>query len=696
MAADDPGKIHNLILVGHGGVGKTALAEAILLAAGATKAMGRTAEGTSSFDTEPEEQKRASSISSGIHHVAWKGCDVNLIDTPGAASFIHDASNCMRAATTAVLVVSPHGETRGEDEKVLTWAAEFQVPRIAFVTRLDRERADFEQACRDLAEVLEQKPIPVQIPIGAEGAFKGVVDLLHGKAYLAKGESGQMNEGEIPADLADAARAARERLVEAVAESNDTLLEKYLESGELSDAELTEGLRAAIASGALLPVLCGVGTAAIGAATLLDFVVSSCPPAAQQPAAQGVDPRTDSDVSRAPAASEPFSAQIVKTIIDPFAGKLSIFRVLSGQISSDAPVLNSTRQAKEKLGHLFKIEGKKQTQVAKAVAGDVVAVAKLKEAATGDTLCDEKVQTRYPLLRNFESSISFALEAKAKGDEDKIVAGLHRLQEEDPALHLDRDPQTKEILLGGVGQLHVEVAIERLKRKFGAEVVLKAPKVPYKETIKGKAQAQGRLKKQTGGHGQFADTHIEIEPLPRGAGFEFVDKIVGGVIPRNFIPAVEKGLREALQSGGIAGFPVVDVRVTLFDGSYHTVDSSEMAFKIAAATGFKTAYDKARPVLLEPVMAMEIAVPDDAMGDVIGDVNARRGKVLGVEPKGHNQVIKARVPMGEVLKYAPDLNSMTAGRGSFHMEFSHYEELPAHLVDKVVKESGQRKAEGPT
>jgi elongation factor G len=332
--------------------------------------------------------------------------------------------------------------------------------------------------------------------------------------------------------------------------------------------------------------------------------------------------------------------------------------------------------------------------VAKAVAGDIVAVAKLKEGATGDTLCDEKAQTAYPLPRNFESSISFALEAKSKGDEDKIMSGLHRLQEEDPALHLDRDPQTKEIILGGVGQLHVEVAIERLKRKFGCDVILKAPKVPYKETIKGKAQAQGRLKKQTGGHGQFADTWLEIEPLPRGTGFEFVDKIVGGVIPRNFIPAVEKGVREALVSGGIAGYPVVDVRVTLFDGSHHSVDSSEMAFKIASATGFKAAYEKAKPVLLEPIMAMDVAVPDDAMGDVIGDINSRRGKVLGVEPKGHSQVIKARVPMSEVLKYAPDLNSMTGGRGSFHMEFSHYEELPAHLVDKVVKSSKQQEAEG--
>lgn len=693
MGADDPARIRSLILIGHGGVGKTSLAEALLLAGGTTKTLGRSADGSSSFDTEPEEQKRGSSIFTGFHHVDWKKTHVNVIDAPGAASFVHDASNCLRAATTAVLVVSPNGETRGEDEKVLTWASEIGVPRIAFVSRMDRERASFDKALEDLANVLEQKPVAVQIPIGAEAGFKGVVDLLGGKAWLGQGESGQMREAEIPGDLADAARSAREKLVEAVAESNDELLEHYLEGGELTQEELLTGLRAGVREGTLLPVLCGAGVSGIGAATLLDFVVDVCPSAADLPAAVGDDPKTQSEVTRAPSLSEPFSAQIVRTVIDPFAGKLSVFRVLSGQIASDSTVYNSTRQVKEKLGHLFRLEGRKQAQIQKAVAGDVVAVAKLKDAATGDTLCDEKVHTYYPRLRDFEPSVQFAIEAKTKGEEDKVMAGLHRLQEEDPALHLDRDEQTKEIILGGIGQLHVEATIERLKRKFGVEVVLKAPKVPYKETIRGKAQAEGKVKKQTGGHGQFAVAWLEVEPTGRGNGFEFVDKIVGGVVPRNFIPAVEKGVREALPHGTIAGFPVVDVRVTLFDGKHHDVDSSEMAFKTAAALGFKTAFEQAKPVLLEPIMALDVQVPDDAMGDVIGDVNARRGKVQGVEPRGHNQVIKARVPMSEMLKYGPDLNAMTAGRGSFHMEFSHYEELPAHLVDKVVKEA-KRQAEG--
>lgn len=692
MAADDPARIRSLVLVGHGGVGKTSLAESLLLAGGATKALGSTADGTSSFDTEPEEQKHGHSLFSAFHHVEWKTSHVNVIDTPGAAAFIHDASNCLRAGTTAVLVVSPSGETRGEDGKVLGWAIELGVPRIAFVTRMDRERASFERALADLAG-LEQKPVPVQLPIGSESGFKGVIDLLANRAHLGQPGSGAMREADIPAELADEARAARERLVEAVAESDDELLEHYLEGGELTQDELLGGLRAAVLKGSLLPVLCGAGGNAIGAATLLDFAVEVCPSAADLPPAIGDDPKAQSEVARAASATEPFSAQIVRTVIDPFAGKLSVLRVFSGQIAADSTVYNATRQVKEKLGHLFHLEGKKQTQIAKAVAGDVVAVAKLKDAGTGDTLCDEKVHTYYPRLRDFESSIQFALEAKNKGEEDKVMAGLHRLQEEDPALHLDRDEQTKEILLGGTGQLHVEATIERLKRKFGVDVLLKAPKVPYKETIRGKSQAEGKVKKQTGGHGQFAVAWLEVEPLPRGQGFEFVDRIVGGVVPRNFIPAVEKGVREALPHGAIAGFPVVDVRVTLFDGKHHDVDSSEMAFKTAAALGFRTACEQAKPVLLEPIMALDVQVPDDAMGDVIGDVNARRGKVQGVEPRGSSQVIKARVPMSEVLKYGPDLNAMTAGRGSFHMEFSHYEELPAHLVDKVVKEA-KRQAEG--
>jgi len=668
-------------------VGKTTLAEALLLAAGQTNAAGKTSEGTSNFDTEPEEEARGSSMFTGFHHLGWRDTAVNVVDTPGANAFVHDASNALRAATTAVLVVSSAGETRGEDEKVLRWAQEDGVPRIAFVTGMDRERADFELGLKALAEALEQKTVAIQVPIGAGESFRGVIDALHRKAWLVQGEKGQMKEAEIPADLADEAQAARERLMESVAESDDALLEKYLDAGELGEDELRAGLKTGIASGALLPVLCGAGEKAYGAGPLLDFLVEACPSASEIAPAVGDDPKSGDEVKRAPKSSEPFSAQIVRTVIDPFAGKLSVLRVFSGEVPADSSVYNATKRSKEKLGHLFKLEGRKHTQVPKAVAGDIVAVAKLKDASTGDTLCDEKTQTYYPQLRSFEAAMSFALEAKTKGDEDKIMTGLQRLQEEDPAIHLDRDAQSKEIILGGVGQLHIEMAIERLKRKFGVEVTLSAPKVPYRETIRAKAQAEGKLKKQTGGHGQFALAHLEIEPLPRGGGFEFVDRIVGGAIPRNFIPAVEKGVVETLRSGAIAGYPVVDVRVILYDGKHHDVDSSEMAFKIAASTGFKAAFEKARPVLLEPIMSLDVAVPDEAMGDVIGDVNSRRGKVQGVEPRGHSQVIKALIPMSEILTYAPDLNSMTAGRGSFHVEFSHYEELPAHLAEKVVREA---------
>lgn len=691
MAADDPAKIRNLVLIGHGGVGKTAFAEALLVTAGVEKTPGRTEDGSSHFDTEPEEQKRGHSMFSHFHRLEWKGSRLHLVDTPGTPAFVHEASRALLAGTAAALVLAPEGGLRGEDQKVLAWAAEDGLPLLALVTRMDHERADFEAVAAGLAEEIERKVVPVSLPIGQGEAFRGVVDLLGERALLAQGESGVKIE-EVPAEMAEAVAAAREGLVEAVAESDDALLEKYLESGELGAEEVREGLRAALRAGRLVPVACGSASGAAGAAALLDLLVEVFPSAAELPAAEGEDPRSGDGVKREPSASEPFSAQIVRTIIDPFAGKLSVMRVLSGQVSGDTTVFNSSRQVRERLGHLFALEGKKQVPISGAVAGSIVAVAKLKESATGDTLCDEKAPVRYPRPRDFEAAISFAIEAKSKGEEEKVVAGLHRLQEEDPALHLDRDEQTKEMILGGVGQLHVEAAIERLKRKYGVEVVLKAPKVPYKETIRAQAQAEGKIKKQTGGHGQFAVVWLEVEPLPRGAGFEFVDKIVGGVVPRNFIPAVEKGVREAMASGGIAGYPVVDVRVTLYDGKHHEVDSSEMAFKLAASAGFKAACEKARPVLLEPILTVEISVPDEAMGDVIGDVNARRGRVQGVEPRGHTQVIRAQVPMAEMLKYAPDLNSMTGGRGSFHAEFSHYEELPAALVEKVVQSA--RRAAG--
>jgi elongation factor G len=481
-------------------------------------------------------------------------------------------------------------------------------------------------------------------------------------------------------------------MVESAAEANDTLTEKYLENGTLTNEEVVQALREGTLGRSFVPVLCGSGAKLIGMQPLLDASIDYLACAGDLGVLVGEDPKIKERIERRPEATEVFSGFVIKTIVDPFAGKLSIFRVLSGKVLADSTVLNVNKDGKERLGHLFKLTGKKQTQVPHAIAGEIVAVAKLKDTATGDTLADEKAPILYPRFTQAPPAISFAVEPKSKGDEEKATQALARMMEEDPSLEMHRDPQTRELILSGVGQLHIEVVIERLKRKYGAEVELKAPKVPYKETIKGRAEAQGKLKKQTGGRGQYGDAWLKVEPLPRGTGFEFKDEIVGGVIPRQYIPAVEKGIREALHEGILAGYPIVDVRATLYDGSYHDVDSSEMAFKIAASMGFKTALSKAKPVLLEPIMSMEVAVPDDAMGDVIGDLNSRRGKVLGVDSKPGGQVIRAHVPMSEVLKYSPDLRSMTSGRGSFTIAFSHFEEMPAHLAERVIKEAEAAKA----
>jgi elongation factor G len=567
-----------------------------------------------------------------------------------------------------------------------------QLPRLAFVTKMDRDHADFEGALKDVRELLRGKPVPIQLPIGSAKTFRGVVDLVRMRALIAKPD-GTLAEEDIPADLKDEAQAAHEQLLENAAEVDDALVEQYLESGELTPEQLHDALRRGIRECRFIPVLYGSGLQNAAVRPLLDAIVDYLPSPAELGPATGEDPRSGEALTREPTIEAPFSALVFKTTVDPFAGKLEIFRVLSGQLHGDATVLNVNKGGKERIGHILRLEGKKQEGVARVIAGEIAAVAKLKDTAAGDTLADERSPIRYPGLLQFNPAISFAIEPKSKGDEEKATQALHKLADEDPTLRIQRDPQTKEIILSGVGQLHIEVAVERLKRKYGVEVDLKAPKVPYKETIRGTAKAQGKLKKQSGGRGQYGDTWIEISPLPRGGGFDFVDDIVGGVIPRQYIPAVEKGIREAMQGGVIAGYEMVDVRVRLYDGGYHDVDSSEMAFKIAGSLGFKSAVANAKPVLLEPIMHMEIQIPDECMGDVIGDLNSRRGKVLGVDPKANGQVIKAQVPMSEVLRYASDLRSITSGRGTFSMEFSNYEELPAHLADKIIKEAQARKEE---
>jgi elongation factor G len=692
MAIGELEKLRNVGILGQGGCGKTSLGEAMLFAAGATQRLGKVQDGTSVLDYEPEEIKHHTSISTAFHSLSWKKFPFELIDTPGYAAFLADSVNCMRAFGGAVFVLNPSVGFRVESERLWATANDNRISRLLFVSKMDHEQANAAERIDAMLTGIEAKGVHLQLPIGVDAEFKGVVDLVSMKAYLFEGDNGKFSEAEIPSELQSAAETMRQRLMEDVSETDDELLEKYLEGNELSTEELKKAIREATRQGKLYPILYGSALRLIGIPQLLDAIADYLPSPPEEGEMEGTNPVTGETEKRPQDPGAPFSAYVFKTISDPFAGKLSVMRVISGKIASDMTCYNSNKQSKEKIGHMFRLEGKKQEGVKEASAGEIVAAAKLKEVATGDTLCDERGVIQYAGPVHFAPNISFALEPKTKADEEKVPQGLHRMMEEDQTIELRRDEETRDFILSGMGQQHIEIIVEKLKRKYGAEVVLKAPKVPYKETIRASASAQGRLKKQTGGRGQFGDTWIKIEPLPQGKGFEFVDDIVGGAIPRNYIPAVEKGIKEAMAGGIIAGYPMVDVRVTLYDGSYHDVDSSDMAFKIAGSLGFKNAVEKAKPVLLEPIMNMEVTVPDDCMGDVIGDLNSRRGKVFGMDTKGHSQVIKSKVPMSEVLKYAPDLRSITSGRGEFHMEFSHYEELPAHLAEKVIKEAKARQA----
>ncbi|MEO6026504.1 MAG: elongation factor G [Candidatus Binatia bacterium] len=686
MPAEEVARIRNIGIVGQGGVGKTLLADALILAAGGATRLGRTDDGSSLFDVEPEEVRRKTSISTAIHHVAWRKHDLTIVDTPGYAAFLADTRAAIPALTGAVFVLSPHGEVKVELERVYGWCSELGVPAIGYMSRLDREPTDLADALAPVARVLDTTVFPIAIPIGSSGDLRGYVDLVTMKAMIASADFAAPQAGPIPDDVVAIAGEYRDRLLEAVAETDDTLLEHYLENGELGEEEIRVGLRKGVLAHTLFPVLVGTAARGIGVHAVLDAAVDLLASPADLVAPEAIDAKTGQPVARPPDPSAPFAAFVFKTINDPFAGKLSVLHVVSGRAQSDSTVLNTSHGSKERLGQLLRLEGKKQAPIASAVAGEICAVAKLKETASGDTLADEKAPVLLPKLPTFEAVMSFAAQPKSKADEEKATQALHRMMEEDLALHIERDPESREIIVAGSGQLHIEVVVERLKRKYGVEVELKAPKVPYRETIKGRAEVQGKYKKQSGGRGQYGDTWIKLEPLARGNGFEFVDEIVGGSIPRQYIPAVEKGIREAMPRGILTGSPVVDFKVTLFDGSYHDVDSSEMAFKIAASMGFKDALAKARPILLEPIMRLEVTVPDESMGDVIGDLNSRRGRVLGVDPKPPNQVIRAEVPMAEVLKYAPDLRSMTSGRGDFHLSFAHYEEVPPHLAERVIKE----------
>ncbi len=690
MGKYDTAKLRNLGIVAHNSAGKTSLVEAILFNTGMTKKLGKVDDGSSSMDFEEEEIKRQATLSASLNHCTWQDHSLHLVDTPGISNFLHDTRRCLRVLGGAVVIISAISGTKAQTKQIWGWCDQFEIPRIAFVNKMDKERADFLKAVDDMEKSLGARAVVVTMPIGAEADFKGTIDLLRMKArFYQFDEKGTFEEGDIPADYMDEANRLRELLVEAIAEADDDLMEKYLEGEVLTEEEMYRGLREGVLTSVFTPVFCGSATANIGIRQLMDYIVTCLPSPIDKGIQYGVKPGTDEPVERKPSEDEPFSAMVFKTINDPYAGKLSLMRLYSGTLSADTVVFNPNKDEKERIGNIFEMEGKKQVSMELAAAGDIIAVPKLKVTATGDTLCDLKEQVMYEPLVPLKPVISFALEPKSKGDEDKIYSGLQRLMEEDPTLTINRDEETKEMVLSGMGQIHLEVAVERLKRKYGADVILKEPKVPYRETIRASTKVQGKYKKQSGGRGQFGDVWIEVKPLPRGTGYEFLDNIVGGVVPRNYIPAVDKGIQEAMRHGPLTKNQVVDISISLYDGSYHSVDSSEMAFKVAGSMAFKKAMEECKPILLEPIMAMEITVPDDCMGDVIGDLNSRRGKVNGVEPQANSQVIRAEVPMAEVLRYAPELRSMTSDRGMFSMEFSRYEEVPSHQTAKILAEMSE-------
>jgi elongation factor G len=678
--------LRNAAFIAHVGSGKTSLAEAMLFNGKSTTRLGRVDDGSSNLDFEPEEIKRRITISTSIHHCEWKKHTINLIDTPGDDNFLSDTKASLQAADGVVVVIDATAGVKFGTRKVWGFADELNLPRIIFVNKMDRERSNFYGVVEEIAKTFEVNATPVFLPIGSEDKFQGLVDMIKMKAYrYAKDGTGNFEESDVPGDMQDLVRDWREKMIENIVEADDEIMEKYLEGEELSAQEMEGTFIKGIKSGLLIPVLCGSSTLNVGVPHLMNLILQGVPAPGERETLEGKKPGSLDIIRRKAAPDEPFSALVFKTVADPFAGKLTLLRVFSGTLRSDSTVYNANKGSKEKFGQLLILEGKKQQSVEMAVPGDVIAIPKLKETATGDTLCAESDPIIYSPIQPLPPVISYAVEAKVKGSEDKVFTSLARLLEEDPTLRLERDQATSEIVLSGTGQIHLEATCEKLARKFGVEVNLKPLKVPYQETIK--KPVHGiiyRHKKQSGGRGQFAEVHFDVSPLERGQGYQFENALAGMNVPRNFVPAVEKGVLEALRTGVLASYPIVDLKVRFYDGKSHEVDSSEMAFKIAASMCLKKAVQDANPVLIEPIMKMEIIIPEDAMGDVMGDLNSRRGRVLGMDTKGRYQVIKAQAPMAEVLKYAIDLNALTAGRGTFKMEHSHYEEVPAQLADKVV------------
>ncbi|HEY4491385.1 MAG TPA: elongation factor G [Acidobacteriota bacterium] len=680
--------IRNVALVGHGDAGKTSLASCFLFDSGAVNRLGRVDQGNTVTDFDEDEVERKISISSSPCYVEWNKVKINFLDTPGYGNFVADARAALRAVDIALVVVSGVAGVEVQTEKVCKWADELQLPPMFVVNKLDRERADLNRTVESIQNAFGRSVVPVQIPIGSEKNFTGIIDLIHFKAFqYQKDESGKFQEMEIPADLKDAASSQRQALVEMIAEQDDALMEKYFEAGELTQNEVLSGLKKSVSERKLIPIFCSSAFYNIGAQQILDAIVDLMPSPLESKVklpAENTKDHSKLDVSINPQAA--FSAFVFKTFVDPYAGRVNLFRVITGSMKSDHSYLNVNKGTSEKVTTISLLQGKAHSAVQEVHAGDIASIAKLKDTQTNDTLADAQNPNRFFPITFPHPIISFAIEPKSRGDEEKISLALHKLTDEDPVLRFDRDPQTKELLVSGSGQLHVEVIVARLKRRFGVEVLLHQPKVPYRETIKGKAEVQGKYKKQSGGRGQYGDCWITVEPLPRDHDFEFVDKIFGGSIPRNYIPAVEKGIQDARQHGVLAGFPVVNFRATLFDGSFHPVDSSEMAFKIAGSMAFKKAMEEAKPVLLEPIMHVEISAPAEYMGAITGDLSSRRGRMQGMDSSGANQLIHALVPMSEMLNYAPTLTSLTGGRGYYEMNFSHYDEVPSHLAQKIIEE----------
>jgi elongation factor G len=698
MKVYDATGIRNVALVGHSGAGKTQLTAAMLFDAGMVNRLGKVDEGTTVTDFDDEEIARKHTLSSTPAFVEWNKTKINLVDTPGVANFISDTRAALRIADAALFVVDAVAGVEVQTEAVWRVAEEQNLPRLIALNRFDRERASLDRALESLRAAFGRTVVSLTLPIGAEKDFKGVVDLVAMRALTFTTDgTGTLTQGDVPAAMVDTAQQAREALIELIAEADDALMERFFEEGTLTSEEMASGLKRGVAAGRLYPVFCTSALLNVGVQPLLDALVAYVPSPAERPftATRGTGDDTQS-IEIAASESAPYSAFVWKTVADPFAGRITLFRVISGSLKADSTVHNLSRDSAERLGHLLVLQGKNNMQVPEIKAGDLGAVAKLKETQSGETLADRHADKHaifeVPRLQFPDPLLSYAIEPKSRGDEDKISTSLHRLQEEDPTIHYSRDPQTHEALLSGQGQLHIEVTVAKLKRRFGVEVALKLPRIPYRETITLPAEAHGRHKKQTGGHGQFGDCKIRLEPLPRGADFEFVDDIFGGSIPRQYVPAVEKGIQESRLRGYLAGYPVVDFRATVFDGSYHAVDSNELSFKMAGSIAFRDGMSKARPTLLEPVMNVEIYGPSEYAGDLMGDLNSRRGRISGMDTRGTSTVIRAQVPMAEMLTYEQHLTSATGGRGSYSMDYSHYEEVPSHLQTKIISTAKAEKA----